>query len=235
MRATAQRAVAIVSPFYYKLSPESVYAYYREIALNSPIDITLYNIPMYASPIDLATLRRLAELERVVAIKDSSGDLPSAMRMISAVRRERPDFVFLAGWDTLLVPMLLMGCDGATMASSGAAPELTLAIYDAVQAGRIEEAVRMQFRLLELCDTLFDSIDFPEGVRATIELRGFCFGRGRQPQTDKQRINLAALQDVLRRNLGDCPDFREEHSAPASGTHGRENGTVPFELESDNA
>src|SRR5262249_60333159 len=60
------RAVAIVSPFYYRLSPESVYAYFHEIALNSPIDVTLYNIPMFASPIDVPTIRRLAELERVV-------------------------------------------------------------------------------------------------------------------------------------------------------------------------
>src|SRR4029079_18071413 len=52
-------AVAIVSPFYYKLSPESVYAYFREIATNSPIDVTLYNIPMFASPIDVPTIRRV--------------------------------------------------------------------------------------------------------------------------------------------------------------------------------
>ena len=45
------RAVAIVAPFYYKLTPESVYAYFAEIARNSPIDITLYNIPMLASPV----------------------------------------------------------------------------------------------------------------------------------------------------------------------------------------
>src|ERR1051326_2957755 len=78
------RAVAIVAPFYYRLSAESVYAYFREIALNSPIDVTLYNIPMFASPIDVPTIRRLAELERVVGIKDSSGDLPFMCRMISA-------------------------------------------------------------------------------------------------------------------------------------------------------
>src|ERR1051325_7849876 len=39
-------AVAVVSPFYYKLSQESIYAYFREIALHSPIDVTLYNIPI---------------------------------------------------------------------------------------------------------------------------------------------------------------------------------------------
>src|SRR5215510_2626419 len=50
------RAVAIVSPFYYRLSADSVYAYFREIALNSPIDVTLYNIPIFASPIDVPTI-----------------------------------------------------------------------------------------------------------------------------------------------------------------------------------
>src|ERR1700675_4492189 len=43
------RAVAIVSPFYYKLSPSAVYAYFKEIADHTPIDVTLYNIPMFAS------------------------------------------------------------------------------------------------------------------------------------------------------------------------------------------
>ncbi len=81
------RAVAIVSPFYYKLTPAGVYAYFKEIADHSPIDVTLYNIPMFASPIDVPTVRRLAdECPRVVAIKDSSGDLPHMMRMIAAVR-----------------------------------------------------------------------------------------------------------------------------------------------------
>src|SRR3954467_2525340 len=78
-------AVAIVSPFYYKLSPESVYAYFREIALNSPIDVTLYNIPMFASPIDVPTIRRLSEFQRIIGIKDSSGDVAFMGRMINAV------------------------------------------------------------------------------------------------------------------------------------------------------
>src|SRR3954471_19780749 len=103
------RAVAIVSPIYYRLSPESVYAYFREIALHSPVDVTLYNIPMFASPIDLPTVRRLAEFERVVGIKDSSGDLAFMMRLIAAVRPARPDFSFLTGWEAVLVPMLLIG------------------------------------------------------------------------------------------------------------------------------
>jgi dihydrodipicolinate synthase/N-acetylneuraminate lyase len=192
------RAVAIVSPFYYKLGPESVYAYFREIALNSPIDVTLYNIPMFASPIDVPTIRRLAEFPRIIGIKDSSGDMAFMMRMIAAVRPARPDFTFLTGWEAVLVPMLLIGCDGGTNATSGVAPELTRAMYDAVRAGRLDEAMRMQYRLLELFDAMLYSADFPEGFRAAVELRGFHVGRSRQPQTEQQRVDYTALQRVLR-------------------------------------
>ncbi|HBO43647.1 MAG TPA: dihydrodipicolinate synthase family protein [Planctomycetaceae bacterium] len=191
------RAVAIVSPYYYRLSPESVYAYFREIALNSPIDVTLYNIPMFASPIDVPTIRRLAEFDRIVGIKDSSGDVPFMMRMIQAVRPIRPDFAFLTGWELVLVPMFLIGCDGGTNAISGVVPELTRRLFDLVRAGQIAEAMTLQYRLLELFDAMLYSADFPEGFRAGVELRGFAVGQSRQPMSDTQRIDRAALQRVL--------------------------------------
>ncbi len=197
------RAVAIVSPFYYKLSAESVYAYFREIARHSPIDVTLYNIPLFASPIDLPTVRRLAELDRIVGIKDSSGDLAFMMRMISAIRPERPDFSFLTGWDNVLVPMLVIGCDGGTNATSGVVPELTRNLYDLTRAGKRDEAMRLQYRLLELFDVALYSADFPEGFRAAVELRGFQMGASRQPLSENQQVDRAALQRVLQCILSD--------------------------------
>ncbi len=197
------RAVAIVSPFYYKLSAEAVYAYFREIALNSPIDVTLYNIPMFASPIDVPTIRRLAEFERIIGIKDSSGDLAFMMRMMASIRPVRPDFVFLTGWEAVLVPMLIMGVDGGTNATSGVVPELTRQLYDWTRSGRIDEARDLQFRLLELFDAMLYSTDFPEGFRAAVELRGIQLGRGRQPLSEDQQTDLAGLQSVLHCILAD--------------------------------
>jgi dihydrodipicolinate synthase/N-acetylneuraminate lyase len=198
------RAVAIVAPFYYKLSPESVYAYFAEIARHSPIDLTLYNIPMFASPIDVPTIRRLAaEFPRVVGIKDSSGDLAFMMRMISAVRPIRPDFTFLTGWEAVLVPMLMIGCDGGTNASSNAVPEIVRRIYDLCRAGNWTEAMRWQYRILELFDAMLYPFEFPDGFRAAAELRGFRFGRSRQPQTPAQRSDRAALASVLQCILAD--------------------------------
>lgn len=192
------RAVAIVAPFYYKLSSKSVLAYFREIGNNSPIDVTLYNIPMFASPIDVATVQQLSEeCEKIVAIKDSSGDLPHMIRMIQAVRPNRPDFAFLTGWDAALMPMLLLGCDGGTNASSGVVPELTRKLYDLTLSHQLEEARRIQYDLVTLFDTMIYQSEFPEGFRAAANLRGFNMGHGRQPMLDEQRQDLSQLSVTL--------------------------------------
>ena len=192
------RAVAIVSPFYYKLSPAAVYAYFRDIARHSPVDITLYNIPMFASPIDVPTVQRLAEeFPRVIAIKDSSGDLAHMIRMIKAVRPNRPEFSFLTGWDAVLFPMLLIGCDGGTNATSGVVPEITRKLYDLTMAGKLSEACALQYKLVGLFDAMLYSADFPEGFRAALALRGFRTGAGRQPLSDEQQLQI----EVLRRTL----------------------------------
>src|SRR5947209_2225522 len=164
-------AVAIVAPFYFRLSPDSVYAHFAEIARNTPIDVTLYNIPMFASPIDVPTIRRLAlEFPRVVGIKDSSGDLAFMMRMISAVRPHRPDFSFLTGWEAVMVPMLMIGCDGGTHASSNAVPEITRRLYELSRAGEYQEAMRWQYRILELFDAMLYPFEFPYGFPAPSQL-----------------------------------------------------------------
>jgi 4-hydroxy-tetrahydrodipicolinate synthase len=192
------RAVAIVSPYYYRLSPASVYAYFKEIADHSPIDITLYNIPMFASPIDVPTVERLAdECPRVVAIKDSSGDLPHMIRMISRVRPKRPEFSFLTGWDAALMPMLLVGCDGGTNATSGIVPEVTRKLYDLTVAGRIDEARELQYKVVRLFDAMLYSADFPEGFRAALALRGFRVGQGRQPLSAGQQIEMRTISATL--------------------------------------
>lgn len=192
------RAVAIVAPFYYKLSPASVYAYFKEIGKNTPIDVTLYNIPLFASPIDVPTVQRLSEeCEKIVAIKDSSGDIPHMIRMIKAVRPNRPEFSFLTGWDAALMPLILVGCDGGTNATSGIVPEITRKLYDLTIAGRLDEARKVQYDLVSLFDTMIYSAEFPEGFRAAVELRGFRMGVGRQPMSEAQRTDLDALRGTL--------------------------------------
>lgn len=225
--ALGVRAVAIVAPFYYKLSPASVYAYFREIGRNTPVDVTLYNIPMFASPIDVPTVQRLSEeCPRIVAIKDSSGDIPHMIRMIQAIRPNRPEFSFLTGWDAALMPMLLIGCDGGTNASSGVVPEITRKLYDLTLAHQIEAARAVQYDLIKLFDTMIYSAEFPEGFRAAVELRGFRMGRGRQPLSPEQNTDLETLRRELQcmlaqhgftdQPVGGCPPQAPADADPAA-------------------
>ncbi|MDA1015491.1 MAG: dihydrodipicolinate synthase family protein [Planctomycetota bacterium] len=221
------RAVAIVAPFYYKLGPSSVYAYFKEIGDNTPIDVTLYNIPMFASPIDVPTVQRLSEeCERIVAIKDSSGEIPHMIRMIDAVRPNRPDFAFLTGWDAALMPMMLIGCDGGTNASSGVVPEITRKLYDLTLAHRIEEARQVQYDLVKLFDTMIYSAEFPEGFRAAVELRGLRMGRGRQPMSTEQRTDLETLSRTLQCMLS-AHGFTDE---PVGGCSATTSNVDPVEV-----
>lgn len=196
------RAVAIVAPFYYRLAPEGVFAYFKQIADRANVDVTLYNIPLFASPIDVNTVKRLAiECPRVVGIKDSSGDLPHMMRMISEIRPHRPDFVFMTGWDAALVPMLMAGCNGGTNATSGVVPELTKAIYEAAKSGQWDRAMQLQYRLLPLFDSMISVAEFPEGFRRGALIRGWDLGRSRQPlsalQTSAADQAQSRLEELL--------------------------------------
>lgn len=190
-------AVAIVAPYYYKLSEEGVFAYFDEIARNTPVDITLYHIPQFANPITIDIIKRLSQHSRVIGIKDSSRDLPFFLNMISEIAPLRPDFVFLLGCEEMLVPALLMGADGGTIATSGIVPEVIMRMHDLTKRGELNEAVEIQYKVLGLIKNLIFGTDFPEGCRAGLEIRGFRMGRGRQPLSPSQRCDRQALRTHL--------------------------------------
>jgi len=195
-------AVSIVAPHYFRLGPESVYAYYREIARQSVIDVTLYNIPAFASQIDVATVRRLAEeCPRIVGIKDSSGDISHALRLVQTIRPVRPDFTILTGWDPALVPMLVGGCDGGVHASAGIAPELTRGAYDAVRAGDLDTALDFQARIADLLETVNSGVEFPENIRVAVAQRGIHVGPSRQPATAGQLAERERFAGRVREKL----------------------------------
>lgn len=192
------RAVAIVAPFYYQLSSDAVHAYFTQIARSVDVDVTLYNIPMFASPIDVETATRLAmEQPRIIGIKDSSGDLPNMLRMMAAIRPQRDDFSFLTGWDASLAPMLIAGVDGGTNATSGVLPELTRAIDRSVRAGNVDHAMRLQYDLLAIFDCMIGLGEFPDGFRAGARARGWELGDGRVPYSEARRQRLAGAQPKI--------------------------------------
>lgn len=206
-------AISLTGPYYYKVSQESVEEYFREIARQSPIDILLYNIPQFANEISLPVVERLAaDCPRIVGIKDSSRDFPRFVSTIAKLKKQRPDFTVLTGTEEILMPSLLMGGDGGTIATSGVVPEVIMKLYSDTRAGRLDEARRVQLKLMELIEAMFAAPIFPEGFRAAAALRGFDLGSSRQPLSKREKVDLGELQSRIACILAEC-GFQEAAGA----------------------
>lgn len=176
------RAVSITGPYYYKLTQDSIEAYFRELAAKSPIDIVIYNIPAFANEISVPVLKRLAlDCPRIIGTKDTSRDMPRFQQVLHEIKSQRPEFSVLIGWEELLCASLFMGGDGGTLSSAGVVPEVIMKIYNEARAGNWQESKRVQFKLLDLFSLMVNAPNFPEGFRAGYEMRGFTPGRARFP------------------------------------------------------
>ena len=192
------RAAAICAPYYYKLSQDSVHEYFAELARQSPLDIVLYNIPIFANEISIDVVARLAqEYPRIVGIKDSSRDLPRFLNLINQIAPKRPDFSFLIGTEEILMPALLMGAHGGTIATSGVVPEVIMKLYNLTLQGKLDEARQIQFKMLDLINVMLFDIEFPEGFRAGVALRGFQMGESRQKLSPKSKPDVEAVSRAL--------------------------------------
>jgi len=211
------RAVSITGPYYFKLTQESIEAYFRELAAKSPIDIIIYNIPAFANEISVPVLKRLAlDCPRIIGTKDTSRDMPRFQQVLHEIKPQRPGFACLMGWEELLCTSLFMGGDGGTLSSAGIVPEVIMKIYAAARSGDWNEARRVQFKLLDLFSLMANTPNFPEGFRLGYELRGFSPGRARFPLSPGE---IALMDDVSARIacvLTECGFSEAAHACRAN-------------------
>ncbi|MCC7494970.1 MAG: dihydrodipicolinate synthase family protein [Fimbriimonadaceae bacterium] len=188
---------ALIPPMYFPVQQPNIREYFLTVARESPIDLTVYKIPQFTSDIHLDTLKRLAEHPRIIGIKDSSRDFPGYLTMMHEVRAIRPDFSFLIGCEEILCPSLLMGGDGGTIATSGVVPELIVEIYNRTVAGDLATALPLQYALLRLIRQLVFGVEFPEGVRVALGVRGFQMGASRVPLSPEVRVDAERVKAEL--------------------------------------
>lgn len=199
------RAVSITGPYYFKPSQESIESYFRDLAERSPIDIVIYNIPNFATEISIPVLTRLAlDCPRIIGTKDSSADMCRFLHIMNTIKSQRPDFSVLVGWEELLVPALMMGGDGGTLSTCGVAPEVIMSLYKDCQNGNWERAKDMQYKILELFQTMLTAANFPTGFRLGYEARGFNVGSARFPNAPSEEETLADISRKISCLLSEC-------------------------------
>ena len=167
-------SVIVVSPYYFRLEPEQIEAYYDELARRVPGRIYLYNFPDrtgYSMPADV--VRRLAERhENIVGCKDTISGLDHTRELIKAVKPIRPDFEIYSGFDDNFAHNVLCGGDGCIAGLSNVAPEITSRWARAVNEGDWAEAAAVQRIIDRMMDIYSVGAPFIPFIKAAVALRG---------------------------------------------------------------
>ena len=171
-------AVIVVSPYYFRLEPMQVEAYYDALAERITGRVYLYNFPDrtgYSIPAD--TIRRLAERhENIVGCKDTISGLDHTRELIKAVKPVRPDFEIYSGFDDNFAHNVLCGGDGCIAGLSNVAPEITSRWAKAVNAGDWAEASAIQQTIDRMMDIYSVGAPFIPFIKAATALRGVPVG-----------------------------------------------------------
>jgi 4-hydroxy-tetrahydrodipicolinate synthase len=185
----------LISPYYNKPTQEGIYAHYAEIARQTSFPLVAYNIPgRTASNILPETLARMAEVENIVGVKESSGDL----QQISTVVALCPDdFCVVSGDDALTLPLLAVGGKGVISTTANVAPREMIELVRAFREGDQARALAVHQRLLPLFEALFCETN-PIPVKAALAALGLIGDEIRLPLTLLGDANRERLQVVLK-------------------------------------
>ena len=139
-------ALVAVTPFYISLSQTELYAHYAAIAQSTSLPVIPYNNPGRTGNVNLepVTVARLSEIENLVGIKDSSGNIGQTLDYIN---QSRPGFAVFQGRDDMIFPSMVLGAVGGVVAEGNVAPELCVDLYNAFQSHDWEIAKEIQAKL----------------------------------------------------------------------------------------
>jgi len=141
----------LLPPMRYKTDDRETITFFRSVAHATDLPIMIYNNPVdYKIDTRPELFTRLADCENITALKESSRDITNLTRMKNLYGDR---FSILCGVDTLAMEELCLGADGWVAGLVCAFPRETVAIYELVKEGRLEEAIaiyRWFMPLLEL-------------------------------------------------------------------------------------
>ena len=188
-------AVSVISPFFLKFSDDELYEHYRAIAESTRLPVVLYSNPVLTGlPLRSPLVKRLAEIDNIVGVKDSSGDLAVTQSYIEI----DGGFSVLAGRDGLILATLMHGGRGAISSLANVCPELVVAIYENFVNGDMEAALEAQRKVAKLRE-LVGLGTFPSAIKYALQLQGFAVGEGRAPVLPLGEKQRSIMKDFLQK------------------------------------
>lgn len=189
-------ALLLVTPYYNKTSPRGLIKNFLSTAEVCDKPIILYNVPSRTGMnMGLPVLRELAKHERIVGIKEASGNLSQVAEIAAELS---DDLAIYSGNDDQIVPIMSLGGRGVISVLSNIMPKETHDICELFAKGNIAASRELQLRLLHLINNLFIETN-PIPVKAACALMGMCTEEIRLPLCEMDDGNFEKLKASMRR------------------------------------
>ena len=186
-----------VTPYYNKATQEGLVRHFFAIADACPLPMIVYNVPgrtgMSMTP---QTCAQLCAHPGIVGLKEASGDVVLAARMLEATEGRLPLY---CGNDDLILPLMALGAVGAVSVVSNVLPAQTRALITACLSGCMEQARAAQLALLPIIRALFSQVS-PIPVKAALSMLGLCEDVLRLPLTPIDEPQRGKLRELLIRH-----------------------------------
>lgn len=194
---TGVDGLLLVAPYYNKPSQEGLYQHFRAVAEAVNLPVMIYNIPSRTSCNLLPeTVARLAAIENIVAIKESTGDMNQA----SQLARLLPDTMKVySGDDSLTLPMMSLGAYGVVSVASHLVGQDIARMIDAFLKGDISEATRIHLALFPIFKGLFITTN-PIPLKEALNMMNMQVGGLRLPLTGASDTERTAIREMLAAN-----------------------------------
>ncbi len=171
-------AALVISPFYLRPTDKGYYEHYETVALKADLPLIMYNIPQCTLGVLQANIvEDLAELDNIVAIKDSSGNIPHTLELIEKLRDKIPVII---GHDECFLSAVAAGAKAAILASANIIPHIWLEIMEDVKMGNLEKAMNLQHSVQTLSRIITRNGGAPP-VKAALKMMGIKAGKARLP------------------------------------------------------
>ncbi len=192
-------AVASVPPYYFpRLSERQIVRYFKDICSATSLPVYLYNYPT-ATGKDVDA-RIAKEIGCLKGVKDTNEDIAHTL----AYKRLLPDMRAYNGSDSLVLASFAVGLDGVVASSANYMPEVLVGIREAVRAGDLERARRLQFLINEVLDVA-RPLGYSSAVYELIKaFQGYDVGEPRPPiypLEDEDKDKLAAAVSKIKEAL----------------------------------
>lgn len=189
-------AISVLTTMFVSQTQEEVYQFYKAVAENTDLPIIIYNNkPKTNVTVAPETAARLAEIDNIVGIKDSTGDFTNTCEYLRLTKGM--NFHVLMGRDTLIYAGLCCGAAGAIASCANVAPRLTADIYDKFQAGDRQGALDAQFKLAPL-RLACNMGTFPEVIKEGMMMEGLDVGKCLDPIQELLPEQKEKLRAVLK-------------------------------------